>query len=656
MISSRVRGCCPLDCQDSCSWVAHVVDGVVQRVEGARDHPITRGTLCAKVNDYQQRTYAPDRLLRPLRRVGPKGEGRFEPVDWDTALDTIATRFDQTIREHGPGALFSFDYLGSMGVVQRRSLRRIFHALGASRQGGSVCGASGNVLEAEGAPRGFDPEEFVHSELILLWGCNLLSTAHHTFAFMLEARRRRGARLIAIDPRRTITTARCDMHLRVRPGTDHVLALAIGHILLTEGLADLAFASRAAVDLDKYIKEASQWSPGRAAAVCGIPEQDIVAVAREFGRARPAAIRGGIAPQQTVVGEQFVRSLSALAVLGGHWQRAGGGLFIEANPVMNEAAAGVPSLGPNPRVLDMARLGEHLTNQTLDPPIHALMIWGANPAVSQPDATRVREGLAREDLFVVVAEHFLTDTARYADIVLPSTTQLEHFDVQGAWGHHYISVNLPAVAPLGEAKSHGDIMRLLAPRLGLDGPAFCESDEQIAAAALPAGLTLDDLKARGFVKSSPPRPSFGPGGTTVRLHDTPTLPPVGASELQLLTPKAHQFLNSTFVNMPRQRKAEGRPTLQMHPDDASVRGLESGAEVRVHNKRGKLTAVLHVSDDSRQGTVVLPGKWWNQDAANLLTSMAYSPGGQPAYNDTYVEVCRDIPGLTMPGIDDASPV
>ena len=649
MISSRVRGCCPLDCQDSCSWFAHVTDGVVQRVEGARDHPITRGTLCAKVNDYQQRTYAPDRLLRPLQRVGSKGEGRFEPIDWNLALNTIAERFHQIIREHGPAALLSFDYLGSMGVVQRRALRRIFHALGASRQGGSVCGASGNVLEAEGTPRGFDPEEFVHSELILLWGCNLLSTAHHTFAFMLEARRRHGARLIAIDPRRTITTARCDMHLRVRPGTDHVLALAIGHILLTEGLADLAFASRAAVDLDEYSKEASQWSPAQAAAVCGIPEHDIVSVAREFGRAKPAAIRGGIAPQQTVVGEQFVRSLSALAVLGGHWQRPGGGLFIEANPVMNEAAAGCPSLGPNPRVLDIARLGEHLTNPKLDPLVHGLMIWGANPAVSQPDANRVREGLARDDLFVVVAEHFLTDTATFADIVLPSTTQLEHFDVQGAWGHHYISVNLPAIEPLGEAKSHGDIMRLLAPRLGLDGPAFCESDEQIAAAALPAGLTLDDLKARGFVKSSPPRPSFGPDGITVRIHDTPTLPPVGTSELQLLTPKAHQFLNSTFVNMPRQRKAEGRPTLHMHPDDASVRGLESGTEVRVHNKSGSLMAVLHVSDDSRQGTVVLPGKWWNRDAANLLTSMAYSPGGQPAYNDTYVEVCRDMTGLTAAG-------
>ncbi len=642
MTSSRVRGCCPLDCQDSCSWFAHVVDGVVDRMEGARDHPITRGTLCAKVNDYQTRAYASDRLLRPLRRVGVKGEGGFEPIEWDAALDFIATRFLQIIREHGPAALFSFDYLGSMGVVQRRALRRIFHALGASRQTGSVCGASGNVLEAEGTPRGFDPEEFVYSQLILLWGCNLLSTSHHTFAFMLEARRRHGARLIAIDPRRTITAARCDVHLPIRPGTDHVLALAVGHVLLEEGLADLAFASRAAADLDEYCKEAVQWSPADAAAVCGIPAQHIVDLAREFGRARPAAIRGGIAPQQTVTGEQFVRSLSALAVLGGHWQSRGGGLFVEANPVMNEAAAGLPTLGPMSRTLDMARLGEHLMNPTLDPPIYGLMIWGANPAVSQPDAKRVRQGLARDDLFLVVAEHFLTDTARFADVILPSTTQLEHFDVQGAWGHHYISVNLPAIAPLGDAKSHGEIMRLLAPKLGLDDPAFRESDEEIAAAALPDGVTLDDLKARGFVKSSPPRPVFGPTAITVRIHETPTRPAASPGGLQLLTPKAHQFLNSTFVNMPRQRKAEGRPTLHMHPTDAALRALATDMDVRIHNERGSVNAVLQVSEDIRAGTVALPGKWWHLESGNLLTSVAYSPGGHPAYNDTHVEVCRKL--------------
>jgi anaerobic selenocysteine-containing dehydrogenase len=637
MPATRVRGCCPLDCQDSCSWFAHVEDGIVRRMEAAREHPITRGTLCAKVNDYEQRTYARDRLLRPLRRVGPQGEGRFEPIEWDTALDTIAASFKRIIRDVDPAALFSFDYLGSMGVVQRRALRRIFHALGASRQGGSVCGASGNVLEAEGTPRGFDPEDFVESRLILLWGCNLLSTAHHTFRFMLDARRQHGARLIAIDPRRTITAARCDVHLPIRPGSDHLLALAIGHVLLDEGLADLEFAAKAARDLDEYRAEAAHWTPADAAAICGIPERDIVSLAREFGRARPAAIRSGIAPQQTSTGEQFVRSLSALAVLGGHWKMHGGGLFIETSPAMNEAPAGRPDLGPTPRVLDIARLGEYLTDPDLQPPVRGLMVWGANPAVSQPNATLVRQGLSRDDLFLVVVEQFMTDTARYADVILPSTTQLEHFDVQGAWGHHYISVNLPAIAPLGEAKSHGEIMRLLAQRLGLTHPAFRESDEEIAASALPDGVTLEELKARGFIKRSPPRPVFGPGHTVVRLHEPPTMPAT-ADGLQLLTPKAHEFMNSTFVNMPRQRKAEGCPTLHMHPVDAARRRLAGGAQVHVYNERGRMRVLLHVSDDVRQGTVALPGKWWDQETANLLTGSVYSPGGQPAYHDTFVEV------------------
>ncbi len=615
-------------------------------MEGASDHPITHGTLCAKVNDYHKRTYAPGRILRPLRRVGPKGEGRFEPISWDAAVDTIANRFQQIINVHGPAALFSFDYLGSMGVVQRRALRRIFHALGASRQVGSVCGQSGNAIEAEGTPRGFDPEDLIHSQLIVLWGCNLLTTAHHTFRFMLEARRRHGARLVAIDPRRTITTARCDMHLQLRPGTDHILALAVGHVLLNENLADLRFARTAAVDFEAYSREAEQWTPARASSICSLPEADILAFAREFGRARPAAIRSGIGPQQTAVGEEFVRGVSALAVLGGHWQHPGGGLFVEANPVMNEAAAGMPGLGPTPRELDIARLGEHLLSGSLTPGIHGLMIWGANPAVSQPDAQRVREGLAREDLFLVVAEHFLTDTARYADIVLPSTTQLEHFDVQGAWGHHYISVNHPAIRPLGEAKSHGAMMRLLAPPLGLHDQAFRDDDEAIAASSLPDGVTLDELKSRGFIKSSPPPAFLDPGSVRVRIHETPTVP-APPSGLQLLTPKAHHFLNSTFVNMPAQRKAESSPTLHMNPEDASARGLVSGRAIRLSSERGTLAATLLVSADVRAGTVALPGKWWDLASPNLLTAGRWSPGGQPAYNDTFVEVSSD--GLESQG-------
>jgi anaerobic selenocysteine-containing dehydrogenase len=641
-----VTGCCPLDCQDTCSWVAHVENDRVVRLEGARDHPFTRGALCAKVNDYPTRTYASDRLLHPLRRAGAKGSGRFERVTWDEALDLIAERFADIIARHGAEALLPLNYLGSMGVVQRRALLRIFHALGASRAYGSICGASGNVVADEGHPRGFDPELIARSRMVLVWGCNPLTTCHHHWHFIEEARRRQGATLVCIDPRRSRTAERCDRHLAIRPGTDRFLAAGIARIMLGEGTADLAFAREAALDLDAFTEEVTPWTPDRVAAVCGIEVDDIITTARAFALARPATIRAGVSPQQHVHGEAFVRSLSALAILGGHWRHPGGGLFIEASPVLHESRAARPDLMPgSPRRLDLARLGETLTSPTLSPPIHGLMIWATNPAVVQPDAGTVRRGLARDDLFTVVLEHFLTDTARYADVVLPSTTQLEHFDIVGAWGHHYVSVNHPAVPPVGESKSHGEVMRLLAPRLGLRGPAFEESDEQIAAAALPADITLEALKAAGWRKTTPPLPALLDGGVRVRLSGITggATAPVETGALQLLTPKSHYFLNSSFGNMARHRRSMRRPTLDIHPSDAAERGLSDGDRVALRRNGAAIHAWLRVTTDVRPGVVALPGKWWSEPeetgaVANLLTPSLWSPGGQPAYNDTFVQL------------------
>ncbi len=641
-----VKGCCPLDCQDTCSWVAHVAEGRVVRVEGAKDHPFTRGVLCAKVNDYEQRTYAGDRVLYPMRRRGQKGSASWERVSWDDALNEIADRFSTIIANFGPEALLPVNYLGAMGVVQRRALMRIFHALGTSVFHGSICGAAGNVLEAEGHPRGFDPEEIVDSRLVLLWGANLLSTSHHHWHFLNEARKRHGTRIVCIDPRRTRTARACDEHISIRPGSDTVLAAGLARVMLDEGLADHAFVSQVAEDGEAFRQQVQPWTPDRVAHTCEIEAAAVVRIAREFAAARPAVIRCGVAPQQTVGGEAFVRALSALAILGGHWRLRGGGLFIETGPIIDESRAARPDLQPRQsRSLDMARLGEHLTSDTLSPPVMGLMIWGTNPAVVQPDAGRVRHGLAREDLFTVVIEHFVTDTARLADVVLPSTTQLEHFDVQGAWGHHYISVNNPAVSPLGEAKSHGEIMRMLARRLGLDHAALKETDEQIAASVLPPGIDLQSLKAQGWYKSAPMRPGFDPKHGMLRLSGGVPLPVESPATgmLQLLTPKSHHFLNSSFANMPRQRRSMQRPTLEMHPLDADARGVADGARVNVRNARGHLKAWVRVTDDVHRGVVVLPGKWWGFPEetgalANLLTPSAWTPGGQPAYNDTFVEV------------------
>jgi anaerobic selenocysteine-containing dehydrogenase len=641
-----VKGCCPLDCQDTCAWVAEVEDGRVTAVRGAKDHPFTRGSLCAKVNDYQARTYAPDRLLHPLRRIGPKGSGQFERISWDAAIDLIGERFAAIAAEHGPEALLPHRYLGSMGVVQRRAPGRLFHALGASRPQGGICCVSAVAVAGEGLPLGFDPEDVAESRLILLWGSNLLTTCHHHWHFVQEARRRHGARVICLDPIRTRTARQCDEHIQLRPGSDAVLAAGMARVMLEEGLADLDFARGACADFDALAAQVAPWTPERVAEVCGIAAETVVRLAREFAAARPAVIRAGVGPQQSAQGEAFLRGLHALAALGGHWRHRGGGVLTIATPGLEDMRAERADLIPGgtpPRGLDMARLGETLTDAALDPPVKGLMVWGTNPAVVQVDAGRVRQGLAREDLFTVVLEHFLTDTARYADVVLPSTTQLEHFDVLGAWGHQYITVNLQAVAPLGEAKSHGEVMRRLARRMGLDHPALRESDEEIAASALPVGVELAALKAAGWVKMTKPAPQHGAAGW--RLARGVPLPPAAPSAgmLQLLTPKAHFFLNSSFANQPRQRRAEGRPTLDMAQADATARGLSDGQSVRVRNAQGAIPAMLRVTDAVAPGVVALPGKWWSlpeEDGAvaNLLSPSAWSPGGQPAYNDIFVEV------------------
>ncbi len=640
----EVKGCCPLDCQDSCAWVATVENGQVISVHGSRDHPFTRGTLCAKVNDYQERTYAPDRLLHPLKRAGPKGEGKFERITWEEAIDTIATRFSKILEQDGPEALLPHNYMGSMGAVQRRALMRLFNVLGASQFHGSLCGAAGNTAAEEGHPRGFDPEDMVHSRLIILWGSNDLSTCHHHFHFMKEARKRNGARLVCIDPRRTRTARACDEHISIRPGSDTVFAAGMAHVLLKEGLADLGFARDVSRDLDSFIEQVSEWTPDRVATVCDIDAAVVVRLAKEFAEKRPAVIRTGIGVQQSVNGEAFVRTVSALTILGGHWRSRGGGLFIEAYPVFHDGRAERADLRPGPaRSFDMARLGETLTDTSLAPPIEGLMIWGTNPAVVQPDAGRVREGLRREDLFTVVLEHFLNDTTSYADIVLPSTTQLEHFDIQGSWGHHYISLNHPAIEPLGQAKSHGAVMRLLAQRMGLGHPALQESDEQIAASALPDDVDLETLKTSGWLKKSPERPSLHDAQLRLTEDIPEPVAPPRAGQLQMLTPKSHYFLNSSFANMPRQRKAEKRPTLDMHPSDAAERGLSDGQQVLVKNAQGTLTVWLSVTEAIHPGVVSLPGKWWSVPAetaalANMLTPSSWSPGGQPAFNEAFVEV------------------
>ncbi|MBL8699000.1 MAG: molybdopterin-dependent oxidoreductase [Alphaproteobacteria bacterium] len=640
-----VKGCCPLDCPDSCAWTVHVEDGRVARLEGARTHPVTRGVLCAKVHDYPLRLRAPDRLLHPLLRDGPKGAGRFRRIGWDEAVARIAERFGAIAAAHGGEALLPVAYMGSLGVVQRRAPLRLFHALGASRFHGSICGASGNALAAEGHPIGFDPEEMSECRLVVLWGANVLTTSPHQWRFIKAARSRHGARVVTIDPRRTVTARAGDEHIPIRPGSDAVLAAGLARIWLHEGLADLEFANSAAHDVEAFREQVEPWDPARVAGVCGIPAATVVGLAHAIAAAQPTAIRAGIGPQQTVHGEAFVRLLSALAIVGGHWRRRGGGLLVEAGPRLRDEPVGRPDLAAAPtRSFDFARLGATLTDPDLDPPVMGMMIWGTNPAVTQPDGGRVREGLAREDLFTVVVEHFMTDTAAFADIVLPSTMQLEHFDLQGAWGHRYVTANTPAVEAAGEALSHGEIVRRLARAMRLTHPALHETDAEMASAALPSRASLDAAMAAGWIKDAPGRWSPS-AGAKLRLCGGVPLPPAAPAPglLQLLTPKGHYFLNSSFANADRHRRAMKEPMLEIHPEDAAARGLADGQEVEIRGARGRLRVRLAATDAIRRGVVALCGKWWTADlgaASNIngLAPAAWSAAGQPAFNDVFIEV------------------
>jgi anaerobic selenocysteine-containing dehydrogenase len=537
-----------------------------------------------------------------------------------------------------------------MGAVQRQALMRLFHALGASQLGGSVCGASGEALAAEGHPVGYDPEEIVHSDFIVLWGSNVLSTCHHHWHFIEQARRR-GARVVVIDPRLTQTGKRSDQHIAIKPGSDAILAAGLARIMVDEKLVNLDAARSLTSDFDDFLAQIEPWTSDQVSAACEIEENVIIGLAREIAAARPALLKLGVGPQQTAQGDALVRGVSALSILGGHWQQPGGGMFLFAEPEFDDYQASCPELiTGQPRTLDMATLGSILTDCTLTPPIMGLMIWASNPAISQINAAWVRRGLSRNDLFTVVLDHFLTDTARYADIVLPSTTQLEHFDLQGAWGHHYISANLPAIAPLGESKSNGEVMRELAKRLGLAHPQLQQSDEEIAASALPPHLSLSDLKEHGWQKASPPRmqlEDFTPGLRLVN-PDIFARQPQREGTLKLLTPKSHYFLNSIFANMPRQRKDQGGPYLDMHPDDAEERDIVDQQAVMIFTDRAKIKATLRLTDAILPGVVALEGKWWDQPedtaaVSNLLSKPIWSPAGQPAFNDTFVQVAGVIP-------------
>ncbi len=678
-----VRGACPHDCPDTCALLYTVENGQAVEVRGARDHPPTGGTLCTKVAHYLERTYSDRRVLHPLRRVGPKGSGEFTRIGWDEALATIAERFAAIAASpDGPEAILPYSYAGNMGWLQYGSMdRRFFHRLGASLLERTICSAAGKagVDFTLGGALGTDMERFADAKLILLWGTNPVVSNLHLWARCQEAKRR-GAKLVAIDPYRSQTAEKCHEHVALLPGTDGALALGLMHVLIGEELIDRDYVERYTLGFEALRARAAEFPPARVAALCGIAPATIVALARDYGSTRPAAIRLNYGMQRHAGGGMAARTVACLPALVGAWRDPAGGLLLSSSgayPIDHQALERPDLLPePRPRSVNMVEIGRALLDS--HPPIRAIFVYNANPVAVAPESRKVVAGFAREDLFCVVHDLFLTDTADYADIVLPATSQLEHLDIHGSYGHLYVLANNPAIDPVGEAKPNTEVFRLLAARMGFTDPCFRATDDELAARALlpdhPSrdGIEWPALKAQGWQRLNVPEDyaPFAHGGfptpsgkcefLSARLEELgfdplPTFHPPRESRLSnpelatryplaFLSPPARNFLNTTFANLPRFVDAEGSPRLDIHPADADSRGIRDGERVRVFNDRGAFEVTARVTDRTRPGVVVAPSIWWRKlspggENANAVTSAALTDfGGGATFYDALVEV------------------
>jgi anaerobic selenocysteine-containing dehydrogenase len=687
MAERVVRGACPHDCPDGCAMLVTVDDqGRATHVAGDPEHPITAGFLCGKVSNYLDRVYAEDRLLTPLVRMGPKGEGRFRRASWDEALELIAARLRAAIAQHGGETVLPYSYMGTMGVLQSNSMSaRFFGALGASELVRTICASAGSagVQATHGASPEVDPERWPEARYVLCWGWNPLSTAPHLWRQVLAARRA-GARLVVVDPFRSRTARVADEHLRPLPGTDAALGLGMMRAIVDAGLQDEAWCRAHATGYDDLLARLAEYPVERCAELCGVDADTLARVGREFASTQPSLLRLGVGAQRHLGAPIAYRTLACLPALAGSWRHVGGGCSYLPAATIAAVTAGEtglrrPDLRPGPvRSINMSQLGQALSGAGLDPPVTALVCWSSNPAAIAPDQNAVLAGLRRADLFTVVLEQFMTDTARHADVVLPTTTQVEHLDAVWSWGHHYVTYNEPAIAPRGEAKPNTEVFRLLAARMGLDDPCFGARDEELLAeffAGAPGGVELSALAARGWLRvdlgqAAAPHAHGGfdtPDGklafradrlAELGLDPVPFYdPPAEVDDpalarrypLALLTPKTHLFLNSTFANQRRQHGAQPEPFVVIHPDDAAARAIADDTMVRVWNDRGECELRARVSEETRPQVLVAPMGWWNEDyprrrSAQVTTSQRLTRLARaPVFNDNRVEIAP-LPG------------
>ena len=643
-------------------------------MRGNPAHPYSEGELCPKVNHFVERVYSPQRITTPLVRTGAKGEGVFREASWEEALALVAQKTHEAVDAYGGETVLPWSSAGNQGLLQMSSLdRRLFARMGSSQTVGALCGsvAKNGFAATTGSARSTNPMQIVDAQYIVLWGTNTRLTNRHLWPFIEEARSK-GAKVVVVDPIRTITADEADWFIQPFPGTDTALMLAMMHVIIRDKLCDDEFVAQHTEGFAELCAEVAAWNPERAAAECGVEAADIETFAREYATAQPAFIRTMIGAEHRENGAMLFRAMACLPTLTGSWKHRGGGLSRSVgswfNDYVDDSVFDAEHLSPGKprRALPFTQLGQVLTDTSLTPPISVLYVWNGNPVLTCPNSALTREGLMREDLFTVVSEQFLTDTAKYADVIFPAAMQIEQRDVVPAWGHLYLGWNEAAIAPVGECVPNTELFRRLASAMGYTEPELFDSDDSLISSAL-RGLDIEQLKRDGFIalpNSDEVLFSNGVFGSSsgkaqlvskdLASRGLPSVPTYVQSSsragspdfpLVLLTPKQHtRFLNTSYSHLPQHGPREEGPYVEMCADDAAARGLENGAEARVVNERGEMLLPVKISTRLPQGVVAVPFGWWDQSHANMsnvndLTSDAHTDwGGGVSYHDTLVQV------------------
>ena len=696
-------GACPHDCPDTCAMIYEVEDEKLISVKGNKDHPMTRGTLCVKVKDYEKRHYHPDRLLYPHKRVGKKGEKKFERISWEEAIDTIHSKWVKIIDEYGPQAILPFSYLGNQGLVHGlNGGDSFFNKLGATVCERTFCGEGSCTawLSTIGPTAGVDPESYIHSKYIVIWACNSVSTNLHHWAIVQDAKKK-GAKVVVIDSYKSRTAKQADWHLSPKPGTDGALAMAVINHIIKNDLTDKDYIDKYTDGFEELKSHVTDKTPEWAAKITGVNKEDIEKLALELATNQPAAIRIGVALERHHGGGQTIRAVTCIPALTGAWKHVGGGITqfpVWEHPYKFDVICRPDLIPDGTRVVNALQLGRALLGENIDKnlPIKSMMCWNANPVTQSPETEKIVEGLQREDLFLVSAEHFISDTASYADILLPASMGAEHEDIILSWGHLYLTYNEKCLEAPGETKSNYEIFRLLAKKFGFNEDQFTWSDEECLENYVdwdaPAcnGIDLNYLKQNGYARldvgtkdnrvphkeGNFPTPSgkcqlilrgvnnfvaapfrqmyegYQPGQPLPALPDyvPPRESPQDNKELSekyplnVISPKSHAFLNSCYANMEGKQKTQGDQFVLMNKINAEQRNINDGDMVKVFNDRGSYEGVLRLTDDVNPGIIVSTLGYWrqhNEGTVNSISSAEFANmGNAPTFNDNLVEVTK----------------